>query len=192
MTFDIDDYMYSLEASLAKLAPPYRMAFAAWCASALLVETCDYLACSIGKRQVQILNEALDYVWECSLIGIPAKKSEVSKLESSCDAITWPDEALENENDRMKFYAIEAISSVIHALDTCRTGSTRSAAMAAQRAINKLDYELAQEYGKSYTEKIFCDPRMRRELDRQQKMVAYLQKTDCLRPEDKTRFRSES
>jgi hypothetical protein len=144
MQFNISSYMDGLQRSLGRLLPQGRIAFAVWCADALFREVCDYLAAKTDATQRLAVQEALDYLWRCASGDKPVD-AEVRRLEEICAAIDWGEENVADNEQVVNRYAIEALSSLCCALDTCRTGSALSAAKAAENVLNKLDFQLSDE-----------------------------------------------
>jgi hypothetical protein len=188
MPFNIVSYIDSLQRSLERLQLQERIAFAVWCADALFREVSYYLAAKTDVTQSSAVQEALDYLWKCASGDKPVD-TEVRRLERACGEIGWAEEDVVENEQAMNFYAIEAINSLMHALETCRTGSTLSAAKAAESVINKLDRQLSEElFVDSYSEAIWSDARWKGELERQQKMLDFLRDCPGLKPEQKMLF----
>jgi hypothetical protein len=189
MRFNISSYTESLQRSLDRLRQQGRVAFAVWCADALLREVRDYLAAKIDATEYSAVQEVLEYLWKCASGDKPAD-NVVRRLEQACTAIDWAAEDIADNEQEINFYAIEAISSLCCALDTCKTGSALSATKAAENVMNKLDRQLSDElFTDSYSEAIWSDPKWKAELERQQKMLDFLQHNPGLKPEQKTLFR---
>jgi hypothetical protein len=189
MPFNISSYIDGLRRSLEKLPPQARVAFAVWCADALFREVRDYLAGKTSPTQRVEVQEAIDYLWKCAS-GHKPVDAELRRLEQACAAIDWSEENVANEEQVINVFAIEAIGSLCCALEACRTGSALSAAKAAENVINKLDWELSDElFVDSYSEAIWSDPKWKAELERQQKMLAFLQSQPGLTERQSRMFR---
>jgi len=189
MSFNISSYIDGLQRSLESLRPQGRIAFAVWCADALFRRVRDYLAAKTDATQLSTVQEAFDYLWKCASGDTPLN-AEVCRLEQACGRLGWAEEDVADNEQAINFYAIEAISSLCCALDTCRTGSALSAAKAAESVINKLDRQLSEElFVDSYSEPIWLHPMWKAELEAQKKMLDFLQHNPGLKVEQKTLFR---
>jgi hypothetical protein len=162
-----------------------------WCATALLQEVREYLAAKVGPNADSTVQEAMNYLWSCASGDVEASESDVSRLEQACAKIVWSQEDVAEDQQATDIYAIEAISCLINALDACRTGSALSAAKSAECMLNKLDRQLSEDHGRSSTDAVFSDPRMRAELERQGKMLAYLQNHGALTKGQELIFRGD-
>jgi len=190
MQFDIISYIEGIQRSLERLRPQGRIAFAVWCADALVRDVREYLAAKTDPAQLSAVEESLAYLWNCAS-GHKPTDTVICPLEKACAAVGWAEENVADNEQATNFYAIEAINSLMQALDTCRRGSAVSGAKAAESMINKLDRQLSDELVvDSYTDTIFSHPTMKAELERQQKMLSLLQNTPGLKGEHKTLFRS--
>lgn len=190
MPFDISSYREGLQRSLERLRPQGRVAFAVWCADALFREVRDYLAAKCTPKEFSAVEEAFEYLWKCASGEEPVETAEASRLEHACAEIDWGEESVAGDEELINFYAIEAISSLCCALETCRTGSALSAAQTAERVLNKLDRQLSNELNADgYSEDIWSHPEWQAELERQQKMLDFLRHNPALKPEQKTLFR---
>src|SRR5262245_5739447 len=174
MPFSISSYIDGLQRSMESLRPQARTAFAVWCADALFWEVRDYLATKIDRTQLSVVQEAFDYLWKWASGETPVD-TEVPGLEQACGEVGWAEEDVADNEQVMNFYAIEAITSLCCALETCKTGSALSAAKAAESVLNKLDRQLSEElFVDSYSETIWSDPKWKAELERQARMLAFL------------------
>lgn len=180
MQFNIASYLENVERKLTRLQPPHRILFAAWCAAALMKDAFDYVVGQIGLEGALVVRDAQEFAWTCGLKGADA--SEIERWQIACASIQWDEAHVSDGQQLENFIAIEWISAVTYALETCMTGSAHSAAHAAERIINRLDYELSQEYEISYSEEVFADPRFVAELHRQCDFLEFLQ--SCPRPEN--------
>lgn len=189
MPFNITSYIDGLRGALEKLPPTARVAFAVWCADALVREVRDYLAGKTDGTHRLAVQEAIDYLWKFAS-GHKPVEAEASRLEQACAAIDWGEESVAAGEEVINVFAIEAIGSLCCALETCRTGSALSAAKAAENVLNKLDWQLSNElFVDSYSEAIWSDPKWKAELESQQKMLDFLGDNPSLKPEQKTLFR---
>lgn len=189
MPFNIFSYIDGLQRSLESLRPQGRIAFAVWCADALFREVHDYLVAKTAATQRSAVQEAFDHLWKCAS-GKKPVDTEVRRLEQACAEIDWGEENVADHEQVINRYAIEAISSLCCALETCRTGSALSAAKAAENVLNKLDLHLSDElFVDSSSKAIWSDPRWKAELERQQKMLDFLRDNPGLKPDQKTLFR---
>jgi hypothetical protein len=189
MLFNISSYIDGLRGALEKLPPQARVAFAVWCADALCREVRDYLARKTDDTQRLEVQEAIDYLWKCASSHKPADV-EVRRLEQDCAAIDWGEENVGAGEEVTNVFAIEAMSALCCALETCRTGSALSAAKTAENVINKLDWQLSNELLTiGYPQAISSHPTWKAELERQQKMLDFLRDNAGLKPDQKMLFR---
>ena len=190
MRFNIVSYIEGLRHSLERLPTQARIAFSVWCADALFQSVSDYLEEKGGHNAVSGAQEALDYLWGCASGNMECSEQQIAEFEAVCGQIAWAEEVVRDDEQARNVYAIEAISSLIYALDACRTGSAASAAKAAESAINKLDRQISEELKTaSYSEPIFSHPVMRRELQRHAEMLEFLQACGGFSKEQRLLFR---
>jgi hypothetical protein len=189
MKFHVASYIDGLRRALDALPPQSRTAFAVWCAIALLQEVRKYLAAKSGANADRTVQEAMDYLWSCASGDVEASESDVSRLQRACAEIGWSEADIADDEQATDIYAIEAVSCLMNALDTCRTGSALSAAKSAECMINTLDRQLSEDHGRSSTDAVFSDARMRAELERQERMLTYLQSHRALTKGQKLIFR---
>jgi hypothetical protein len=189
MLFNIFSYIDGLRRSLDNLRPQGRIAFAVWCADALFQEVREYLAAKTNATQLSTVQEAFECLWKCASGDAPVD-TEVRRLEQACGELCWSEESVADNEQTMNFYAIEAVSSLCCAMETCRTNSALSAAKAAENVLNKLDRQLSEElFVNSYSEAIWSDPKWKRELESQEKMLNFLQGRPGLTEGQKHMFR---
>lgn len=190
--FEIFSYVGRLEKGLNAVRPQGRVAFAVWCADPLLCDARAYLAARIGPTRIAVVDEAMEYLWQCAerndhFLSEPAAGGFAGALVD----VTWGTDDVSEDEQSGNFYAVESLTSLSYAIETCRTGSAGPAAKAAESVINKLDYEISQELGAdSYSDAIFSHPKMKAELEAQKKMVVFLHDFGRLAAGQRRMFRS--
>lgn len=141
MAFDVSEYIEEIQQKLNELPPVSRVGFAVWCADALFQRVCTYLAAKTHSEHFAFIMKAFDCLWVCAS-GETCQVAEAHRLELACAAIDWGDENVADEEQVINWFAIEAMGGLCCALNTCASGSSWSAAKAAENVLNQLDLQL--------------------------------------------------
>lgn len=189
MEFDIGKYTSNAEYRLKQVPKEGRIAYAAWCAQGLVDESLPFLSTYLQFDDLEILLEALTVIWRAST-GEQIAADIHERVQSKCAYFFWIDVGFSANEIEENFAAIQALDSVMLALDVCKTGSAHNAAMAAECWINVLDRQISYELNtRNYIEVVFQHPRMTSEIARQQKMLDCLEEKGGLGQNEKRLFR---
>ena len=189
MTFSILNYQSDLEKILEGLSVPGRVAFAAWCAEYMLSKSFGYLTSKIGNEGTNTLRRALKLLWQIAE-GVQELDKSTALLLNECKRIDWNSERIKDEEQLANIFAVDAVTCLLHAIDTCETESPKAAAMSGERIISNLAHQLSGKHGKSaLAAAIFLELEFLAELERQKKMIEYLRSQPEISDRMKTVFR---
>jgi hypothetical protein len=171
VAFDIFEYIGWVERRLGALPSCRQTAFAAWCSEPLVREFGQYLAERLGQDPYLYLQRKLDDLWTELERNTPASRDSYVEAERLCAAANWHEHEVAVEDAFVNDGAVELLGSLRRTFEHARTHNTRCAAEAAERVINRVDYELTMIRG---VEKPFEHALMKDEIEMQSRMLAHL------------------
>jgi hypothetical protein len=187
MAFSLRSYLTNLEGQLDTLSSAKRLVFSLWCVQPLLDEFGNALSKVIGTHDLEILRTAIDAIWDSIVLKPGPPKHAITEGAQLAQSIDWPDEEESPlEEEFLDYGAMQLVQCLQCIFNVWETGSSESAAEAANQLIDRIDYELNMIDDISDTE---SDPRFQREINNQQLMLVHLQTTDELSSADRNRYR---
>jgi hypothetical protein len=182
--FDIEAYLKDVELKLSSMTPEKRVAFVVWVAEPLLTRSAEYLTTKLGQAPVDAFRSACEFAASYATTGERLTADAISRLRESAMDADWDDDG---EDDAADASAMEALEVMIRLAEVLESDSARSAAEAAERAINQLDFEIGMT---GEVNDPFASPRMRQLLDEQQTVLRELQAVSVVPVDFRSRWRS--
>ena len=181
-----------VRARLEALPRNHRTAFAAACAERLLPNYAAFVR-KEGWGSVSLLRGALTAVWR-ALEGKPFSKERIESL------IQEVKQQIPDTEDFTSTYvspALDAGAAVVHTLESLADGGVEPALLAASLAHDTVHMHLQSLVGSDYAdpsfdERMYGQPLMMREMERQSRDLDLLSKAVSLTPEFLSEFRMES
>lgn len=187
--FRIREYVESLSVRLSGVGKARRLAFAVWCCEPLFEEFAFFLSRMMGSENVRLLREVLESAWKNAAGGMEPNGAQVQRARQILESVWWGESDLDEEGDDfLSMAAIELFGGYLEVLDCLQSGSAASAAKTAERILNRIDAELSMQEGIADP---LSDPRFVSEVERQKKMVSFLEQGAPLSPDVRTLYRKE-